>query len=301
MGAAFMTSVRREADLGRYLTQILKLPMLAPEQEVSLARRWRDHGDLAAAHELMTSHLRLVAKIAMGYSGYGLPLNELIAEGNIGLMQSVKRFDPERGFRLATYAMWWIRAAMQQYILHNWSLVKLGTTGAQKKLFFNLRRLKARMQAIDEGDLPPETVRKIATELDVAEADVVDMNRRLAGPDHSLNTNPSPDGEGERQDWLADEVDDQEVRLAQREELGLRRKLLNCAIGRLNERERHIVSERHLRDRPATLEDLSQRYNISRERVRQIETRALGKLRDAMHKLASTRVGPLTIGARAVA
>ena len=251
-----------------------------------LAKRWREHEDSAAAHRLITSHLRLVAKIALGYRAYGLPVAELISEGNVGMMQAVKRFDPDRGFRLATYAMWWIRASIQEYILHSWSLVKMGTTAAQKKLFFNLRKLKGQMQAIDEGDLSPENVAKIATELDVPEVDVVNMNRRLASPDHSLNAPLRQDGEGDWQDWLVDDVDNQEIQLADREELGKRRKLLNDAMQGLNERERHILVERRLRDNPTTLEDLSQHYNISRERVRQIEVRAFEKLQKAIKNAA---------------
>jgi RNA polymerase sigma-32 factor len=286
MAATTLPIVGSEGNLARYLQEIRKFPMLAPEEEFMLAQRWRGHGDVEAAHRLVTSHLRLVAKIAMGYRGYGLPLNELISEGNVGMMQAVKRFDPERGFRLATYAMWWIRAAIQEYILHSWSLVKMGTTAAQKKLFFNLRKLKGQMQAIDEGDLSPENVAKIATELDVPEVDVVNMNRRLASPDHSLNAPLRQDGEGEWQDWLVDDVDNQEIQLADREELGKRRKLLSDAMRGLNERERHILAERRLRDNPTTLEDLSQHYNISRERVRQIEVRAFEKLQKAIKNAA---------------
>ena len=233
----------------------------------------------------MTSHLRLVAKIAMGYRGYGLPMNEIISEGNIGLMQAVKRFDPERGFRLATYAMWWIRAAIQEYILHSWSLVKLGTTAAQKKLFFNLRRIKSQMQAIEEGDLSPETVREIAKNLEVTEQDVVDMNRRLSGPDHSLNAMLRSDSETEWQDWLVDETASQETRMAEEDELSHRRGLLGEALKILNDRERHILTERRLKEEPTTLEDLSVQYNISRERVRQIEVRAFEKLQKAMRAL----------------
>jgi len=298
MAATTLPIVGSEGNLARYLQEIRKFPMLLPEEEFMLAQRWREHGDVEAAHQLVTSHLRLVAKIAMGYRGYGLPLNELISEGNVGMMQAVKRFDPERGFRLATYAMWWIRAAIQEYILHSWSLVKMGTTAAQKKLFFNLRKLKGQMQAIEEGDLSPENVAKIATELDVPEADVVNMNRRLASPDHSLNAPLRQDGEGEWQDWLVDDVDNQEIQLADREELGKRRKLLNDAMRGLNERERHILAARRLRDNPTTLEDLSQHYNISRERVRQIEVRAFEKLQKAIknaaleQRLASTAVAP---------
>jgi RNA polymerase sigma-32 factor len=270
--------ISSEGNLSRYLQEIRKFPMLEPEQEFMLAKRWREKEDSEAAHRLVTSHLRLVAKIAMGYRGYGLPLSELISEGNVGMMQAVKRFDPDRGFRLATYAMWWIRAAIQEYILHSWSLVKMGTTAAQKKLFFNLRKLKGQMQAIDEGDLSPEHVTQIATKLDVPEQDVVNMNRRLASPDHSLNAPLRADSEGEWQDWLVDEQDTQEISLAEREELSKRRALLKSAMTNLNERERHILTERRLRDEPTTLEDLSQHYGISRERVRQIEVRAFEKL-----------------------
>ena len=278
---ALPSSLTPEGNLSRYLSEIRRFPLLEPGEEFMLAKRWREHGDSKAAHKLVTSHLRLVAKIAMGYRGYGLPVAELISEGNVGMMQAVKRFDPDRGFRLATYAMWWIRASIQEYILHSWSLVKMGTTAAQKKLFFNLRKLKGQMQAIDEGDLSPENVAKIATTLDVPEADVVSMNRRLASPDHSLNAPLRQDGEGEWQDWLVDDVDNQEIQLADREELGKRRKLLNDAMRGLNERERHILMARRLRDNPTTLEDLSQHYNISRERVRQIEVRAFEKLQKA--------------------
>src|SRR6266404_4824468 len=253
---ANVPSISSEGNLARYLQEIRKFPMLAQDEEYMLAKRWQEHEDTEAAHKLVTSHLRLVAKIAMGYRGYGLPLSELISEGNVGMMQAVKRFDPDRGFRLATYAMWWIRAAIQEYILHSWSLVKMGTTAAQKKLFFNLRKLKGQMQAIEEGDLTAEHVTKIATELDVPEADVISMNRRLASPDHSLNAPLRQDGEGEWQDWLVDDVDNQEIQLADREELGKRRKLLVKAMSHLNERERHILTERRLQDNPTTLEDL---------------------------------------------
>jgi RNA polymerase sigma-32 factor len=276
-------NVAPEGNLSRYLQEIRKYPMLTPEEELELSKRWRDHEDMAAAHKLVTSHLRLVAKIAMGYRGYGLPLGELISEGNVGMMQAVKRFDPERGFRLATYAMWWIRAAIQEYILHSWSLVKMGTTAAQKKLFFNLRRLKGQMQAIDDGDLQPEQVAKIARVLDVPAQDVVNMNRRLAAPDHSLNAPVRADSEGEWQDWLVDESESQETAIGDREELSGRKALLSSALQTLNERERHILIERRLKDNPTTLEELSQQYNISRERVRQIEVRAFEKLQKAMH------------------
>jgi RNA polymerase sigma-32 factor len=284
-----LPSISSEGSLARYLQEIRKFPMLQPEEEYMLAKRWREHEDPDAAQRLVTSHLRLVAKIAMGYRGYGLPLSELISEGNVGMMQAVKRFDPERGFRLATYAMWWIRASIQEYILHSWSLVKMGTTAAQKKLFFNLRKLKGQLQAIDEGDLSPENVTRIATELGVPEADVVSMNRRLAAPDHSLNAPLRSDGEGEWQDWLVDEEDNQETTLGDRQELGLRRDLLRAALSHLTPRERDILVERRLRDMPTTLEDLSQRYGISRERVRQIEVRAFEKLQKAIKTAAMDR------------
>ena len=271
-----------DGNLSRYLDQIRKFPMLTADEEYMLAKSWQEHGDLEAAHRLVTSHLRLVAKIATGYRGYGLPLAELISEGNVGMMQAVKRFDPERGFRLATYAMWWIRAAIQEYILHSWSLVKIGTTAAQKKLFFNLRKLKGQMQASEEGDLSPERVTAIAEKLDVPEAEVVSMNRRMAAPDHSLNAPLRSDSESEWQDWLVDEQDDQETRLGQSEELALRRDLLTDAMTTLNPRERHVLTERRLKEAPATLEDLSKVYNVSRERIRQIEVRAFEKLQKAM-------------------
>ncbi|MCH7544419.1 MAG: RNA polymerase sigma factor RpoH [Proteobacteria bacterium] len=271
-----------EGNLARYLQEIRKFPMLEQEEEYMLAKRWREHDDIEAAHKLVTSHLRLVAKIAMGYRGYGLPVGELISEGNLGMMQAVKRFDPERGFRLATYAMWWIRAAIQEYILHSWSLVKMGTTAAQKKLFFNLRKIKGQMQAIDEGDMPPETVTEIARRLSVTEDDVVSMNRRLSAPDHSLNAPLRDDSDGEWQDWLVDDSESQEHMLAEKEELTNRRQLLADAMESLNERERHILTERRLKDGPTTLEQLSQVYGISRERVRQIEVRAFEKLQKAM-------------------
>ena len=286
MATLSLPSISSEGNLTRYLQEIRKFPMLEPEQEYMLAKRWKEHEDSEAAHRLVTSHLRLVAKIAMGYRGYGLPLSELISEGNVGMMQAVKRFDPDRGFRLATYAMWWIRAAIQEYILHSWSLVKMGTTAAQKKLFFNLRKLKGQLQAIEEGDLKPETVTKIATELSVPEQDVISMNRRLAAPDHSLNAPLRVDGEGEWQDWLVDERESQEVMLADRQELGKRQQLLKDAMAHLNDRERRILSERRLREEPTTLEDLSQEYGISRERVRQIEVRAFEKLQKAIRNAA---------------
>ncbi|MGH7712156.1 MAG: RNA polymerase sigma factor RpoH, partial [Gemmatimonadaceae bacterium] len=250
--------------------------------EYMLAKRWREHGDIAAAHRLVTSHLRLVAKMAMGYRGYGLPISELISEGNVGMMQAVKRFEPDRGFRLATYAMWWIRAAIQEYVLHSWSLVKMGTTAAQKTLFFNLRKLKVQLQAIDEGDLSPENVKKIATHLNVTEEDVVNMNRRLTAPDHSLNAPLKIDGDGEWQDRLVDETESQEIVLAKQQEQSQQRKLLSQAMKSLNPRERNILTERQLKADPTTLEELSRRYGISRERVRQIEVRAFGKLQTAI-------------------
>ena len=262
-----------ESNLSRYLQEIRKFPLLTPEEELSLSRRWKENGDTKAAHRLVTSHLRLVAKIAMGYRGYGLPINELISEGNIGMMQAVRRFDPEKGFRLATYAMWWIRAAIQEYILHSWSLVKMGTTAAQKKLFFNLRRLKGQMQAIDDGDLRPEQVDKIARTLGVSEQDVVDMNRRMAAPDHSLNAPMRADQDSEWQDRLVDEQHNQEELYAESEEMSGRKALLASALETLNERERRIFNERRLKDDPSTLEDLAHEYGISRERVRQIVVR----------------------------
>jgi RNA polymerase sigma-32 factor len=278
-----------EGGLSRYLQEIRKFPLLEPEEEYMLAKRWREHGDVDAAHRLVTSHLRLVAKIAMGYRGYGLPISEIIAEGNVGLMQAVKRFEPDKGFRLATYAMWWIRAAIQEYILRSWSLVKMGTTAAQKKLFFNLRKVKGQIQAIEEGDLHPDQVETIATRLGVPEQDVISMNRRLAAPDHSLNAPLRAESEGEWQDWLVDEQTNQESELAEREELEQRRGLLSDSLGALNERERHILTERRLKDEPATLEELSKVYNISRERVRQIEVRAFEKLQKAMKDAAVER------------
>ena len=269
-------------NLSAYLAEIRKFPMLRPDEEFMLAKRWREHGDLSAAHRLVTSHLRLVAKIAMGYRGYGLPVAELVSEGNVGMMQAVKRFDPDKGFRLATYAMWWIRASIQEYILHSWSLVKLGTTAAQKKLFFNLRKIKAKLKHVEEGDLPPEKVKHISKELNVTEDDVVQMNRRLAAPDHSLNAPLRQDGDMEWQDWLVDERPDQEALVAEAEQTKVRRQLLEEAMKGLTKRERHILAERRLRDEPLTLEDLSQQFGISRERVRQIEVRAFEKLQKAI-------------------
>ena len=282
MASAALPIVAAEGGLSRYLDEIRRFPMLLPQEEYMLAKAWREHGDSDSAHKLVTSHLRLVAKIAMGYRGYGLPVGELISEGNVGMMQAVKRFDPDRGFRLATYAMWWIRAAIQEYILHSWSLVKMGTTAAQKKLFFNLRRLKGQMAAFEEGDLQPEQVAKIAHTLQVPEQDVVSMNRRLSAPDNSLNAPLRADSEGEWQDWLVDDSDNQETVLAEAEDMGNRKQLLGDALKTLNERERHILIERRLKDEPTTLEELSQQYNISRERVRQIEVRAFEKLQKSM-------------------
>lgn len=282
MASISMSAMAPEGNLSRYLQDIRKFPMLSPEEELSLAKRWKDKGDSDAAHKLVTSHLRLVAKIAMGYRGYGLPVGELISEGNVGMMQAVRRFDPDRGFRLATYAMWWIRAAIQEYILHSWSLVKMGTTAAQKKLFFNLRRLKGQMAALEEGDLKPEHVTKIAETLQVPEQDVVSMNRRLASSDQSLNAPVRADSEGEWQDWLVDDSESQEEELAERQDMSNRRELLGQALKTLNERERHILIERRLKEEPTTLEELSQQYNISRERVRQIEVRAFEKLQKSM-------------------
>ena len=280
MSSSQLPAISGEHGLSRYLREIRRFPILTKEEEFQLAKDWSDHGDVEAAHKLVTSHLRLVAKIAMGYRGYGLPVNELISEGNIGMMQAVKRFDPDRGFRLATYAMWWIRAAIQEYILHSWSLVKIGTTAAQKKLFFNLRKVKRQLRAIEEGDLPPDTVSTIAHRLDVPEHEVVNMNRRLAGSDHSLNAPLRSDGENdaEWQDWLEDPTPNQEIEIAAADELSHRRKMLDAAMSQLNERERHIFTQRRLIEDPMTLEELSQIYGISRERVRQIEARALEKI-----------------------
>jgi len=279
-----------EASLNRYLAEIKKFPILTPEQEYMLAKRYSEHGDPDAAAQLVTSHLRLVAKIAMGYRGYGLPVSELISEGNIGLMQGVKKFEPDRGFRLATYAMWWIRASIQEFILRSWSLVKMGTTAAQKKLFFNLRRMKNRIDAFEDGDLRPEDVTKIATDLGVSEEDVVSMNRRMAmGGDTSLNVSMREDSEGQWQDMLADTDPLQDERIAEAEEKDVRHRLLLEAMDDLNDREKHILTERRLAEEPKTLEELSQVYGVSRERVRQIEVRAFEKLQRAMLRLAGDR------------
>jgi len=282
MAAQNMPVLTPEGNLSRYLHDIRKFPMLDVDEEYMLAKAWREHGDTEAAHKLVTSHLRLVAKIAMGYRGYGLPVNEIISEGNVGLMQAVKRFDPERGFRLATYAMWWIRASIQEYVLHSWSLVKIGTTAAQKKLFFNLRKVKGQIKAYEEGDLSPEHVAEIAERLNVSEEEVVSMNRRMAGADNSLNAPLREDGDGEWMDWLQDETQDVESRLADKQEFENRKAMLARALKTLNDRERHIIAERRLAEDPTTLEDLSKVYGISRERVRQIEVRAFEKLQKAM-------------------
>src|SRR5579872_2763288 len=289
MSSRGLPALQGEGGLSRYLSEIRKFPLLEPEEEYMLAKRWREHEDPGAARKLVTSHLRLVAKIAMGYRGYGLPVSEIIAEGNVGLMQAVKRFEPDKGFRLATYAMWWIRAAIQEYILRTWSLVKLGTTASQKKLFFNLRKAKNKIQAIEEGDLTPEHTSEIATKLGVTEAEVTSMNRRLSAPDSSLNAPLRSDSEAEWQDWIADETLDQETRMADREELGERHELLEDALHELSERERDIIQARRLQDEPATLEELSQKYGISRERVRQIEVRAFEKLQTQMKRAQHDR------------
>jgi len=277
--------------LARYLQEIRKFPLLDQGEEYILAKRWREHGDPDAAQKLVTSHLRLVAKIAMGYRGYGLPISELISEGNVGMMQAVKRFDPDRGFRLSTYAVWWIRAAIQEYVLHSWSLVKMGTTAAQKKLFFNLRRLKGQIEAIEEGDLTPEHVEKIAKELDVPKADVVSMNRRLTGADRSLNVpvRADGDGEGEWQDWLVDERADPEDTVQAEEQLRVRHDLLQEALEHLSERERHILFERRISETPKTLEDLSKVYGVTRERIRQLEERAFKKVQQHIKAQISQR------------
>ncbi|MEJ0042093.1 MAG: RNA polymerase sigma factor RpoH [Rhizomicrobium sp.] len=289
MSSRGLPVLQGEGGLSRYLSEIRKFPLLEPEEEYMLAKRWKEHEDPGAARKLVTSHLRLVAKIAMGYRGYGLPVSEIVAEGNVGLMQAVKRFEPDKGFRLATYAMWWIRAAIQEYILRSWSLVKLGTTANQKKLFFNLRKAKNKIGAIEEGDLTSEHVAKLSDQLGVSAQEVTDMNRRLSGPDSSLNAPLRSDSESEWQDWLADETLDQETRMADREELGERHALLTGALGELTERERDIIQARRLQDEPATLEELSQKYGISRERVRQIEVRAFEKLQKQMKSSLNDR------------
>ena len=287
MSSRGLPALSSDSGLSRYLTEIRKFPLLSPEEEYMFAKRLKEHGDAEAARRLVTSHLRLVAKIAMGYRGYGLPVSEIVSEGNVGLMQAVKRFDPDKGFRLATYAMWWIRASIQEYVLRSWSMVKLGTTAAQKKLFFNLRKAKSNIGAIEEGDLTPDHTATLADQLGVSEREVTDMNRRLSGPDSSLNAPLRSESESEWQDWLADETTDQETRMAEREELGDRHDLLTNAMDTLTERERNIIQARRLQDEPATLEELSQKYGVSRERVRQIEVRAFEKLQKAMSSAAA--------------
>jgi len=288
MSANALAVMTPEGGLSRYLTEIRKFPMLTKDEEFMLAKRWREHEDPKAAHRLVTSHLRLVAKIAMGYRGYGLPIGEVISEGNVGLMQAVKKFEPDKGFRLATYAMWWIRASIQEYILRSWSLVKMGTTASQKKLFFNLRKAKSAISAFQEGDLRHDQVEQIATKLGVEESEVISMNRRLSGPDASLNAPMRVDGESEWQDWLEDTgAVSQETQVAEDQERTQRMSLLDAAMTELTDRERHILTERRLKDDPTTLEDLASQYGVSRERVRQIEVRAFEKLQKAM--LASAR------------
>ncbi|HEV2541888.1 MAG TPA: RNA polymerase sigma factor RpoH [Methylobacterium sp.] len=291
--AGALPVLANEGGLSRYLDEIRKFPMLEPAEEFTLAKSWRDEGDREAAHRLVTSHLRLVAKIAMGYRGYGLPISEVVSEGNVGLMQAVKRFDPDKGFRLATYAMWWIKAAIQEYILRSWSLVKMGTTANQKKLFFNLRKAKGRISALDEGDLRPDQVQQIATSLGVPAQDVIDMNRRLSG-DTSLNAPLREEGEGEWQDWLVDNSPSQETVLAREEEGRNRLSALRDALGVLNPRERRIFEARRLADDPITLEDLSGEFGVSRERVRQIEVRAFEKVQEAVKRNLATRELPRT-------
>jgi RNA polymerase sigma-32 factor len=296
--AATLPIPSAESGLTRYLEEIRRFPMLEPQDEYMFAKRWREHGDRDAAHRLVTSHLRLVAKIAMGYRGYGLPISEVISEGNVGLMQAVKRFEPEKGFRLATYAMWWIKAAIQEYILRSWSLVKMGTTANQKKLFFNLRKAKSKISALEEGDLRPDQVKIIARRLGVTEQDVVDMNRRLGG-DVSLNAPIREEGDsGEWQDWLVDEISDQETRLAESEESNNRRKALGDALTVLNDRERRIFEARRLADDPITLEDLASEFGVSRERVRQIEVRAFEKVQRAVkNRVAAMEMRPAAAAA----
>jgi RNA polymerase sigma-32 factor len=290
--AAAVPILTAESGLSRYLEEIRRFPMLEPQEEFMLAKRWREHGDRDAAHKLVTSHLRLVAKIAMGYRGYGLPIAEVVSEGNVGLMQAVKRFEPDKGFRLATYAMWWIKAAIQEYILRSWSLVKMGTTANQKKLFFNLRKAKSKISALEEGDLRPDQVKLIAKRLGVTEQDVIDMNRRLGG-DMSLNAPIRDDGDaGEWQDWLADESTDQESRLAESEETDNRRQALSDALSVLNDRERRIFEARRLADDPMTLEDLAAEFGVSRERVRQIEVRAFEKVQKAVKTRVAAMESP---------
>ncbi len=291
MARAAIPTISADGGLSHYLNEIRRFPMLEPNEEYMLAKSWREHGDRDAAHQLVTSHLRLVAKIAMGYRGYGLPIGEVISEGNVGLMQAVKRFEPEKGFRLATYAMWWIRAAIQEYILRSWSLVKMGTTASQKKLFFNMRKIKGQIQALEDGDLKPDQVEHIANRLGVSEEDVVSMNRRLSG-DSSLNAPLRADAEGEWQDWLIDDEIDQETQLADSEELDHRRTMLGAAMEQLNEREQRIFTARRLEENPLTLEQLSQEFGVSRERVRQIEVRAFEQVQEAVRKQAREQLEP---------
>jgi len=283
-----------EAGLQRYLQDIRQFPMLQPEEEFMLAKRWKEHGDAKAAQKLITSHLRLVAKIAMGYRGYGLPIGEVISGGNVGLMQAVKKFEPDKGFRLATYAMWWIKASIQEFVLRSWSLVKMGTTANQKKLFFNLRKVKSQIEALEEGDQRPDQVKLIATKLGVTEEDVISMNRRLGG-DTSLNAHLRDDSEGEWQDWLVDESDNQEEMLAQSEESSMRSGLLKDAMGKLTDRERRVFEARRLQDDPITLEDLSQEFGVSRERIRQIEVRAFDKVQKAVKNASQRLMAPKTM------
>ena len=292
MSSRGLPALSGEAGLSRYLTEIRKFPLLTAEEEYMFAKRWKEHEDPEAARRLVTSHLRLVAKIAMGYRGYGLPVSEIVSEGNVGLMQAVKRFEPDNGFRLATYAMWWIRASIQEYVLRSWSMVKLGTTAAQKKLFFNLRKAKSNIGAIEEGDLTPEHVATLSDQLGVTETEVTEMNRRLSGPDASLNAPLRSESESEWQDWLADDTADQETRLAEREEMDDRHALLMDAMKDLTERERDIIQARRLQDEPITLEELSQKYGVSRERVRQIEVRAFEKLQRGMKAAANPAALP---------
>ena len=279
-------SISNEGNLSSYMEQIKKFPLLEVKEEYMLAKAWKNQGDVKAAHKLVTSHLRLVAKIASGYRGYGLPLSDLISEGNIGMMHAVKRFEPEKGFRLATYAMWWIKASIQEYILRSWSLVKIGTTAAQKKLFFNLKKIKSKISAIEDGDLTPEQVDKIATELNVPHKEVVSMNRRISGSDYSLNSPVTDDSSGEWQDWLEDDTQNQEASFADTEEYLIKKNILSDSLEYLNERERDIISERQLSENPLTLEELSNRYGVSRERIRQIEAKAFEKLQTKMTEKA---------------
>ena len=289
--SAALPLVTAEGGLTRYLEEIRRFPMLEPQEEYMLAKRWREHGDSAAAHRLVTSHLRLVAKIAMGYRGYGLPISEVVSEGNVGLMQAVKRFEPEKGFRLATYAMWWIKASIQEYILRSWSLVKMGTTANQKKLFFNLRKAKSKISALEEGDMRPDQVKLIAKRLGVPEQDVIDMNRRLSG-DASLNAPVRAESEGEWQDWLVDDSETQEDTLVENEEKKLRLDLLTEALHKLTDRERRVFEARRMQEDPATLEDLSQEFGVSRERIRQIEVRAFEKVQKAVKNSAQKALAP---------